>query len=187
MRSIWPCSVSRAIPSSNSQFEWKLDFPGPVEEEAWIPHRNSRIPPQLKKNHVVHPSSKDEALSRYSVSREVPRSLLKSEKLLGTLDATPKVPRHTSLTWGEHRGSRHHFIWDSSPLLIATGGSIPLLCLEGIPDLPGAWWGQSHEEILDIASWVVRHAKRPQFPGPLLIWMIPSVFRIRIVITAGDA
>ena len=47
---------------------------------------------------MVTPSSKDEALARYSVSREVPRSLLKSEKLLGTLDATPKVPRHTSLT-----------------------------------------------------------------------------------------
>ena len=35
---------------------------------------------------------KDEALARYSVSREVPRSVLKSEKLLGTLDATPKFP-----------------------------------------------------------------------------------------------
>ena len=41
---------------------------------------------------MVPPSSKDEALARYSVSREVPRSVLKSEKLLGTLDATPKVP-----------------------------------------------------------------------------------------------
>ena len=39
------------------------------------------------------PSSKDEALARYSVSREVPRSVLKSEKLLETLDATPIVPR----------------------------------------------------------------------------------------------
>ena len=29
---------------------------------------NSRIPPQLEKNHVVPPSSQDEALSRYSVS-----------------------------------------------------------------------------------------------------------------------
>ena len=27
---------------------------------------------------------------------------------------------------------------ENSPLLIATGGSIPLLCLEGVPDLPGA-------------------------------------------------
>ena len=25
-----------------------------------------------------------------------------------------------------------------SPLLIATGGSTPLLCLQGVPDLPGA-------------------------------------------------
>ena len=159
MRSIWPCSVSRAIPSSNSQFEWKLDFPGPVEEEAWIPGCNSRIPPQLKKNHVVPPSSKDEALARYSVSREVPRSVLKSEKLLGTLDATPKVPRHTSLTWGEHRGSRHHFIWDSSPLLIATGGSIPLLCLEGVPTflahikMRPVSGGNSRHSLVGASSW----------------------------------
>ena len=47
---------------------------------------------------------------RYSISREVPRSILKCETVLGTLDATPKVPRHTRLTQGEHRGSRHHFI-----------------------------------------------------------------------------
>ena len=35
--------------------------------------RNSRILPQLEKIHVVPPSSQDEALSRYSVSGEVPR------------------------------------------------------------------------------------------------------------------
>ena len=35
--------------------------------------RNSRIPLQLEKIHVVPPSSQDEALSRYSVSGEVPR------------------------------------------------------------------------------------------------------------------
>ena len=40
---------------------------------------------------MVPPSSKDEALACYSISREVPRSVLMSEKLLGTLDATPKV------------------------------------------------------------------------------------------------
>ena len=53
---------------------------------------NSRIPPQLEKNHVAPPSSQDEALGRYSVSREVPRSILKYKTVLGTLDATPKVP-----------------------------------------------------------------------------------------------
>ena len=61
--------------------------------------RGVQVPPsQLRQGGPRAPSSKDEALARYSVSREVPRSVLKSEKLLGTLDATPKVPRHTSLT-----------------------------------------------------------------------------------------
>ena len=48
------------------------------QRRGWL--YNSRIPPQLEKNDVVPPSSKDEALARYSVSREVPRSVLKSEK-----------------------------------------------------------------------------------------------------------
>ena len=39
-----------------------------------------------------HTSSQDEALARYSVSREVPCSVLKWETVLGSLDATPKVP-----------------------------------------------------------------------------------------------
>ena len=41
---------------------------------------------------VVPTSSQDEALARYSVSREVPCSVLKWETVLGSLDATPKVP-----------------------------------------------------------------------------------------------
>src|SRR5574340_491728 len=55
-----------------------------------MPRRNSRIPPQLEKNHVVPPSSQDEALSRYSVSGEVPREELEVETVLGTLDAPPQ-------------------------------------------------------------------------------------------------
>ena len=61
------------------------------------------------KNLVVPPSSQDEALARYSVSREVSHSVLKFETLLGTLDVTPKVPRHTGLNGGEHGVSRQHF------------------------------------------------------------------------------
>ena len=38
---------------------------------------------------------------RYSISREVPRSILKCETVLGTLDATPKVPLYTDLTRGD--------------------------------------------------------------------------------------
>ena len=43
----------------------------------------------------------------------------------------PKFPRHAGFPRGEHRGSRHRFIWAPSPLLSATGESIPLRGLEG--------------------------------------------------------
>ena len=42
-------------------------------------------------------------------------------------------PMHESEKW-----KWSHFIWAPSPLLIATVGSINLLCLEGFPHLPGA-------------------------------------------------
>ena len=63
----------------------RLDFPGPTQEETCIPHRNSRILPQLEKKHVGPPSALDEALAHYSVSREDPGSVLKCETVLGTL------------------------------------------------------------------------------------------------------
>ena len=50
---------------------------------------------------MVLPSSQDEALARYSVSKDVPGSVLKCEMVLGTLDATPKVPQHAGLTQGD--------------------------------------------------------------------------------------
>ena len=73
----------------------RLDFPGPTQEETCIPRRNSRILLQLEKKHVGPLLALDEALAHYSVSREVPRSVLKCETLLGTLNATPNVPRRT--------------------------------------------------------------------------------------------
>ena len=50
----------------------------------------------------------------------------------------PKVPRHAGFPWGEHRESRHHFLWAPTPLLFATGELIPLRGLEGVPGLHGA-------------------------------------------------
>ena len=99
-------------------------------------HHNSRIPPQLEKNHEVPPSSRDEALSHCNVLREIPRSFLNFETVLNTFDATQKVPRHTFLTREELLVSWHNLIWAPSPLLISTWGSIPLLWLERDPDLP---------------------------------------------------
>ena len=59
------------------------------------------MPPQLEKNHVVPTAWQDEALAPYSVSREVSHSVLKCKTVLGTLDATPKVPLYTDLTRGD--------------------------------------------------------------------------------------
>src|SRR5574340_1075989 len=69
-----PCSHSRAIPSFLSQLQWNIIIPWANTRGILNSPSNSRIPPQLEKNHVVPPSSQDEALSRYSVSGEVPRS-----------------------------------------------------------------------------------------------------------------
>ena len=46
----------------------------------------------VRENHVVPTAWQDEALARDGVSREVPCSVLKWETVLGSLDATPKVP-----------------------------------------------------------------------------------------------
>ena len=97
-----PCSVSRKIPSSISRLEWRLDFPGATREAPRIPCQTSRIPPQLEKNLEVLPSSRDEAIARCRVSREISHSLLKFKMVLDILDATHKVPRHTSLSREEH-------------------------------------------------------------------------------------
>ena len=88
----------------------RLDFLGQHKRKPEFPvvtresDRNSRKTTCFPRHRKMRP------FVRYSISREVPRSILKCETVLGTLDATPKVPRHTRLTQGEHRGSRHHFI-----------------------------------------------------------------------------
>ena len=76
-----------AFPSHSNR---RLGYPGPTQEEACNPRRNSRIPPQLKKNHEVPTSSQDEELAHYGVSREVPCSALKCETVPDTLRTTPK-------------------------------------------------------------------------------------------------
>src|SRR5574337_720856 len=105
MRSIGPAVTREQSPAFLRNSNGRLDFPGPTQEASRIPRRNSRIPPQLEKNHVVPPSSQDEALSRYCVSREVPREELEVETVLGTLDVPPQSsPASRSLPGKEHRG-----------------------------------------------------------------------------------
>ena len=63
-----PCSDSSATPSSPSQLGWMIGLPWPNIRGSLKSPCNSRIPPQLEKNHVAPPSSQDEALGRYSVA-----------------------------------------------------------------------------------------------------------------------
>ena len=47
------------------------------------------------------PVLQDEALAPYSVPGEVSHSVFKCKTVLGTLDATPKVPLYNDLTRGD--------------------------------------------------------------------------------------
>ena len=78
----FPCSESRAMPSSPSQLESRLDFPGATREAPLVPHRNSRktqhVAPQLEKNHEFGPSSREEALLFLQGLESNPESPLKT-------------------------------------------------------------------------------------------------------------
>src|SRR5574337_311356 len=99
MRSIGPAVTREQSPAFLHNSNGRLDFPGPTQEASLIPRSNSRIPPQLEKNHVVPPSSQDEARSRYSVSGVVPRQELEVETVLGTLDAPPQSSPASRSPW----------------------------------------------------------------------------------------
>ena len=87
---------------------------------------------------MVPTSSQDEALARYGVSREVPCSVLKCETAPDTFPATPKIsPTRRVSSRGTPRVPAPLHLSPFS-LLITTGESIPLRCVEGVPGLPDA-------------------------------------------------
>ena len=59
----FPAVTREQSPTLPRNSNGRLDFPGPTEEEAWISRCNSRIPPQLEKNHVIPSSSQDAAIA----------------------------------------------------------------------------------------------------------------------------
>ena len=62
-----------------------------------LQERKPRLLPQLEKNQDILPSTRDEALFRCGVLREIPPSLLSLERDLDTLQAPQEVPRLRSL------------------------------------------------------------------------------------------
>ena len=118
--------------TSLGQHKRKPEFPIVTRESRRNSRKTTWLPCHRKMRPLPATASKEKSqVSSWSVFT------LQVWKL-GTLDAIPKVPRHPGLSRGEHRGSRYDFIWATSPLLIATGGSTPVICLEGVPNLPGA-------------------------------------------------
>ena len=81
-------------------------------------------------------SSQDEALACYGVSRKDPRSISKSKTVLCTLDATPNIPRHASLTRREHRGSHTTSSEHLLPSCSRQDGLFPCLVWNGFPTFP---------------------------------------------------
>ena len=106
--------------------------------------RSLRSPSQLERNtkfpektQEIHPSMPDEALSRCSVWREIPPSLLSLKRVHDTLYATQEVPQHTCLY---SRGTASFLPQlKKSPVFPSSSrdeGPFPCFFCKGIPTFP---------------------------------------------------
>ena len=98
-KDLGPGTDWRGIARGPLQLAWRLDFPEATRAGPRTPRYNLRGIPifllQLEKKQEFFPSRQDEALFSYSVSREIPPSLLSLERVLDALDATQEVPQQT--------------------------------------------------------------------------------------------
>ena len=113
---------------------------------------------------------RNEALSRCSISKEIPCSLLKFETVLDTLDATQKFPTY----WSHWRGTPSFM----AELNLSPFSTPDLDMRVNNPALSGkgsqrscrtSGGGQSHIETQEEASWIMPHSKRHGFPRPFKI------------------
>ena len=95
----------------------------------------------------------------------------KWETVLGSLDATPKVPWNAGFPRVEHRGSRTTSSEPHLPSWSRQENRFPYFVWKGFPAFP------AHLRMMLVsrgnsrwATWVVPHAEWPRFPGPLLKW-----------------
>ena len=119
---------------------------------------------------MVPSSSQDEALARYSVSREVPRSVLKWETVLGTLMRPQKF---SDIPVSFERNTEVPATTSSEPHIPSRSrqeGRFPCFVCNGFSTFQAQCrMTQVSRGIRDVASWVLRHDVRPRFSGMLLI------------------
>ena len=104
MRSIGPAVTREQSPAFLRNSNGRLDFPGPTQEASRIPRRNSRMPPQLEKKHVVprHRMMKPFPATAFQEKSHVRN--WRSKRYLAPLMRPHQVPRHPGLPGEEHRG-----------------------------------------------------------------------------------
>ena len=119
----------------------------------------------LEKNQEILPSTRDEALAHYSISREIPPCLLSLKRVLDTLYTTQEVLRHSCLH------SRGTLIFPpqlkKSPVFPSSSrdeGPFPCFICKGIPTFP------SHLKRRPVSPWNLRGTPQvvPQFEKTLM-------------------
>ena len=178
MRNSVPAAIAEESEEAphNSHGDWTFLRP---HELVLGPHRNSRgtlsFLPQHEKNQEILPSTRDEAIFRCGISREIPPSLLSLERILDTLEAIQEVPQHTLL----HSRRKLKVLpkLKKSPCFPSSSqdeGPYPCFVGKGIPAFPmhlKRRWSQLDTREKRQGS--CHHSKRPQCLNLLQIHLTP--------------
>src|SRR5574341_1288327 len=138
MRSIGPAVTREKSPAflRNSNGNWTSlglhkrhpEFPVVIRESCYTSRKTTWFPRHRKMSPCAATASQEKSHFRNWSSKRYLSPLMRPTKC-------PDIP--VSLETNTEV-FRQHFLGASSTLLIWTGGSTPLLCLEGVPDLPVA-------------------------------------------------
>ena len=168
MRSIGPAVTREQCPAflrnSNGRLDFlgqhkrQREFPIVIRESCYTSRKTTWFPRHRKMKPFPATASQDKSHVRN----------WRSKRYLAPLMRPHKVPRHPGLPGEEHRGFPAPLPLSPTTLLISTGGSTPLLCLEGVPDLPVAPRDEAGLTTT-FQTWprgCFHIAKHPDFPVP---------------------
>jgi hypothetical protein len=114
--------------TSLGQHKRHPEFPVVIRESCYTSRKTTSVPRHRKMYPCAATASQKKTHFRNWSSKRYLSPLMRPTKCP---DIPVSLKRNTEFF-------RQHFLGASSTLLIWTGGSTPLLCLEGVPDLPVA-------------------------------------------------